>query len=130
VEDASGSAGTLAVTRHLLTELEYKYILILVMTNIRSLEALADPTRRAIFERLRSGPRSVNELAGVVPVSQPAVSQHLRVLKEARLVRVRKAGNRRIYSLDPEGLAELRSYFEELWDDVLGAFQEAAEQAR
>ena len=98
------------------------------MANIRSLEALAHPTRRALFERLRGGPSSVNELAAAVPVSQPAVSQHLRVLKEARLVRVRKEGNRRIYSLDHTGLAELRSYFDELWGDVLTAFQEAAEQ--
>lgn len=99
------------------------------MANIKSLEALAHPTRRSLFERLRGGPCSVNELAAAVPVSQPAVSQHLRVLKEARLVKVRKEGNRRIYSLDPAGLAELRSYFEELWGDVLTAFQEAAEQA-
>ena len=98
------------------------------MANIRSLEALAHPTRRALFERLRSGAHSVNELAAAVPVSQPAVSQHLRVLKDARLVRVQKDGNRRIYSLNPEGLAELRSYFDELWGDVLTAFQEAAEQ--
>jgi DNA-binding transcriptional ArsR family regulator len=97
------------------------------MANIRSLEALAHPTRRTLFERLRGGPCSVNELAQAVPVSQPAVSQHLRVLKEARLVRVRKDGNRRMYSLNPEGLAELRSYFDALWGDVLTAFQEAAE---
>ena len=98
------------------------------MTNIKSLEALADPTRRTLFERLRGGPCSVGELTEVVTVSQPAVSQHLRVLKEAHLVRVRKAGTRRIYSLDPTGLAELRHYLDELWDDVLTAFQEAAEQ--
>jgi DNA-binding transcriptional ArsR family regulator len=98
------------------------------MTNIKSLEALADPTRRMLFERLSEGPCSVGELTEVVSVSQPAVSQHLRVLKEAHLVRVRKAGTRRIYSLDPTGLAELRQYLDELWDDVLTAFQEAAEQ--
>ena len=100
------------------------------MANIHSLEALAHPTRRTLFERLRGGPCSVNELAEAVPVSQPAVSQHLRVLKEARLVQVRKDGNRRMYSLNPEGLAELRVYFDELWGDVLTAFQEAAEQTR
>lgn len=98
------------------------------MTNIKSLEALADPTRRTLFERLREGPCSVGELTEVVTVSQPAVSQHLRILKEAHLVWVRKAGTRRIYSLDPTGLAELRHYLDELWDDVLTAFQEAAEQ--
>lgn len=69
----------------------------------------------------------MSELASSVPVSQPAVSQHLRVLKDARLVRVRKQAQQRIYSLNPEGLAELRAYVEGLWEDVLGAFQAAAE---
>lgn len=96
------------------------------MTNLLSLEALADPTRRAIYERLRGRPHSVNELAASLPVSQPAVSQHLRVLKEARLVQVRKQGNQRIYSPQPQGLAELRAYVDGLWEDVLAAFQEAA----
>ncbi len=98
------------------------------MANIVPLDALSDPTRRQLFELLREGPRSVNELAAAVPVSQPAVSQHLKLLKEARLVRMRKQGNQRIYSLDPQGLAELRAYVEELWEDVLGAYQEAAEK--
>jgi DNA-binding transcriptional ArsR family regulator len=92
------------------------------------IEALGDPTRRQLFERLRDGPCSVNELVDAVSVSQPAVSQHLRVLKEARLVRAQKQGRQRIYSVDPEGLAELRAYVENLWEDVLGAFEEAAEQ--
>lgn len=96
------------------------------MANLLALEALADPTRRAIYERLRGGPHSVNELAASLPVSQPAVSQHLRVLKQARLVQVRKNGNQRIYSPQPQGLAELRTYVEGLWEDVLAAFQEAA----
>jgi DNA-binding transcriptional ArsR family regulator len=109
-----------------LTDSIYKYILISVKANIQALEALADPTRRAIYEHLRESPRSVNDLAGSLPVSQPAVSQHLRVLRDARLVRVRKQGNQRIYSLRPEGLAELRAYIEGLWEDVLGAYQEAA----
>jgi DNA-binding transcriptional ArsR family regulator len=81
-----------------------------------------------LFERLRQGSCSVNQLAQAVPVSQPAVSQHLRVLKEARLVNVRVQGNQRIYSLDPAGLAELRAYIEGLWEDVLGSFQAAARQ--
>lgn len=98
------------------------------MTNVSSLEALGDPTRRRLFETLRQGPRTVNQLAQAVPVSQPAVSQHLRVLKEARLVKVQAQGNQRIYSLDPEGLAQLRAYVEGLWEDVLGSFQEAAIQ--
>ena len=90
--------------------------------------ALADPTRRAIFERLRSGPRPVVEIARGLPVSRPAVSQHLRVLKDAGLVRERKAGTRNFYSLDGDGLAELRDYFEELWEEALAAFKEAAEK--
>jgi len=92
------------------------------------LDALADPTRRQLFEMLRDGSRSVNELVAALPVSQPAVSQHLKVLKEARLVSVYRRGNQRIYSMNPEGLAELRDYVDELWDDVLRAFQEAAEK--
>jgi DNA-binding transcriptional ArsR family regulator len=98
------------------------------MTYISPLTALAYPTRLALFEALRKGPRTVGELTEAVSVSQPAVSQHLRVLKEARLVQMRKAGNQRIYSLDPEGLAELRQFVDELWDDVLAAFEEAAEK--
>jgi DNA-binding transcriptional ArsR family regulator len=100
------------------------------MANIHPLEALSDPTRRRLFELLRDGPRSVNELTAALPVSQPAVSQHLAVLKEARLVRVQVHGNRRIYSLEPQGLSELRDYVEGLWEDVLKAFQEAAENAQ
>jgi DNA-binding transcriptional ArsR family regulator len=98
------------------------------VTNILPLTALADPTRLTLFEKLRNGPCSVGELTNEVSVSQPAVSQHLRVLKEARLVRMRKAGNQRIYSLNPEGLIELRQFVDELWDDVLAAFEEAAEK--
>ena len=77
------------------------------MANASALEALADPTRRRLFERLRAGPCSVTELAGTVPLTQPAVSQHLRVLRDARLVSVRKQGQHRIYSVNLEGLAEL-----------------------
>jgi DNA-binding transcriptional ArsR family regulator len=99
------------------------------MANTLPIEALGDPTRRKLFERLRTGPCSVSELVSTASVSQPAVSQHLRVLKEARLVRVHKHGNQRIYSINPEGLTDLRAYVERLWEDVLGAFQEAAEAA-
>ena len=98
------------------------------MTNISALDALGDPTRRRLFERLRQGSCSVTELISVVPISQPAVSQHLRVLREARLVRVEKRGQQRIYHLNPAGLAELRLYVENLWDDVLRAFGEEAER--
>ncbi|MEJ2599755.1 MAG: metalloregulator ArsR/SmtB family transcription factor [Anaerolineales bacterium] len=95
------------------------------------MDALGDPTRRRLFERLREGPCSVGELAAIVPVSQPAVSQHLRVLKEAHLVKVEKKGQQRIYSLNPSGLAELRHYVDALWDDALHAFEiEAARVAQ
>ena len=89
--------------------------------------ALADPTRRAIFERLREGPRPVGEIARELPVSRPAVSQHLRVLKEAGLVTERRDGTRRLYRIDPAGVAALRDYFDEFWTDALAAFKSAAE---
>jgi len=99
-----------------------------VDTYIQSgLRALGDPTRLAIFEMLGAHPRAVNELAAGLPVSRPAVSQHLRVLKVARLVRDRRDGTRRIYELNPEGLALLRDHFAGLWDKALAAFQKAAE---
>jgi DNA-binding transcriptional ArsR family regulator len=89
--------------------------------------ALADPTRRAIFERLREGPRPVGELARDLPVSRPAVSQHLRVLKEAGLVSERRNGTRRLYRIEPDAVAELRGYFDEFWSQALEAFKAAAE---
>lgn len=93
-----------------------------------ALTALGDPTRRAIFERLADGPRAVGELAGELPVSRPAVSQHLKVLKEAGLVIDRSAGNRRIYQLNPEGVGALRAYLDQFWNRALTAFKAAAEQ--
>jgi DNA-binding transcriptional ArsR family regulator len=93
-----------------------------------ALTALADPTRRSVFETLREGPRSVGDLARGLPVSRPAVSQHLRVLKRAGLVRERRVGTRNFYSVDGDGLAELRDYFEGFWDEALAAFKEAAER--
>ena len=95
-----------------------------------AMDALGDPTRRAVLERLRAGPRSVGEIAAGLPVSRPAVSQHLRVLKGAGLVTERKQGTRHLYRVDPEGLAELRAWVERFWDDALGAFKEAAEAER
>ena len=80
----------------------------------------------AIFQRLANGPMAVNELAGTLPVSRPAVSQHLRVLKDAGLVTDSKAGTRRMYQLDPEGVARLRAHFDQVWERALGAFQEYA----
>ena len=91
------------------------------------LGVLGDPTRRAIFERLATGPRSVGELASELPVSRPAVSQHLRVLKEAGLVTDRASGTRRIYHVDPEGVTRLRAYLDRIWTDALAAFQAAVE---
>jgi DNA-binding transcriptional ArsR family regulator len=92
------------------------------------LGALGDPTRLAIFAMLSKHPRAVNELAARMPVSRPAVSQHLRVLKNARLVRDRRDGTRRIYELDPQGIAELRDHFAELWDQALSSFKKFAEE--
>lgn len=92
--------------------------------------ALGDGTRRAVFERLRAGPRAVGEIARGLPVSRPAVSQHLRVLKSAGLVRERRQGTRRLYSVDPNGLAELRAYVDGFWHDVLGEFAKVAEDAK
>jgi DNA-binding transcriptional ArsR family regulator len=94
------------------------------------MDALGDPTRRAIVERLRRGPRAVSELADDLPVSRPAVSQHLRVLKDAGLVTERRDGTRRIYRLDPEGLASLREAFDEFWTEALAAFKTAAESGK
>lgn len=93
-----------------------------------AIAALADPTRRRVFERLRGGPRPVGEIARGLPVSRPAVSQHLRVLKEAGLVSERREGTRNFYSVNGDGLAELREYFEQYWDEALAAFKEAAEK--
>ncbi|HWM13033.1 MAG TPA: metalloregulator ArsR/SmtB family transcription factor [Gaiellaceae bacterium] len=93
-----------------------------------AIAALADPTRRSVFETLREGPRSVGDLARGLPVSRPAVSQHLRVLKNAGLVRERRVGTRNFYSVDGDGLAELRDYFEGFWDEALAAFKDAAER--
>lgn len=92
------------------------------------LDALGDPTRRAIFELLRGGPRPVGELARELPVSRPAVSQHLRVLKEARLVTDRPHGNRRMYSVQPAALEDLRRYIDSFWAGALEGFKSVAEQ--
>jgi DNA-binding transcriptional ArsR family regulator len=92
------------------------------------LTALGDPTRRAIFERLAERPRAVGELARELPVSRPAVSQHLKVLKEAGLVLDRPAGARRIYQLDPDGVGALRAYLDRFWSRALAAYKEAVEQ--
>lgn len=91
--------------------------------------ALGDPTRRAVFELVTARPRSVGELADELPVSRPAVSQHLRVLKEARLVADRPAGNRRIYHVDRDGLAALRSQLERFWTAALTNYKVIVEES-
>ncbi|MCP9485512.1 MAG: metalloregulator ArsR/SmtB family transcription factor [Gaiellaceae bacterium MAG52_C11] len=90
--------------------------------NGMTLDALGDWTRRQILEALKQGPRSVGELAAGLPVSRPAVSQHLRVLKDAGLVIDRKDGTRRVYRVDAEGLADIRAYFDSFWDEALDRF--------
>ncbi|OED39650.1 transcriptional regulator [Chromatiales bacterium (ex Bugula neritina AB1)] len=92
------------------------------MANQLVFSALADPTRRHIFEGLRSGPRTVSEISSVQPVSRPAVSQHLKVLQQAGLVQVEPRGTRRFYFIRREGLAELRTYLDSFWSDVLSAY--------
>ncbi len=96
------------------------------MTN--GMDALGDPTRRAIFERLADGPKAVGQIAGELPVSRPAVSQHLKVLKQAGLVIDRAEGTRRLYQLNPQGIRDLRAYFDQFWDQALASFKEAAEK--
>ncbi|HEY0814810.1 MAG TPA: metalloregulator ArsR/SmtB family transcription factor [Pseudonocardia sp.] len=93
------------------------------------LETLADPTRRAIVERLADGPAAVGELARDLPVTRSAVSQHLQVLKQVGLVFDRAAGTRRIYAVNPEALAVVRAYFDTFWQRSLAAFADAAAQA-
>ena len=90
--------------------------------------ALSDPTRRAIFERLSQGPMPVGELARDLPVSRPAVSQHLKVLKEAGLVVDRQDGTRRLYQVNPDGVGALRAYLDRFWNQALAAFKTAVER--
>lgn len=93
-----------------------------------ALASLADPTRRAVFERLRAGPASVGEIAKGLPVSRPAVSQHLKALKDAGLVRDEPRGTARIYRIRAEGLRELREWLDGFWDDALTRFKDHAEK--
>lgn len=97
------------------------------MTYELKFEALAAPTRRAVFEKLRAGPASVGALAQGLPVSRPAVSQHLKVLKAAGLVDETREGVKRIYRLDTEGLSQLRDYFDRFWEDALDAYKRSLE---
>ncbi len=95
---------------------------------LRELAALADPSRCAIVEALRGGPKAVGELARELPISRPAVSQHLKVLKESGLVPDRAVGTRRLYRIRPEGVAALRAYLDRMWDDALAAFAATVER--
>ena len=99
------------------------------MKHDQALASLGDPTRRKVFERLRSGPLSVGEIARGMPVSRPAVSQHLAVLKEAGLVVDRPVGTRRVYYIDPRGLSALRAWFDQFWDQALASFQDEVERS-
>jgi DNA-binding transcriptional ArsR family regulator len=98
------------------------------MTNVLAFAALAEPMRQTIVERLSERPMAVGELAAGLPVTRPAVSQHLKVLKEARLVRDEAQGTRRIYSIDPAGLGALRAWLDRFWDQALAAYAAAAER--
>ncbi|MEC3956246.1 metalloregulator ArsR/SmtB family transcription factor [Nocardia sp. CDC153] len=102
----------------------------MVANGVRVLNALADDTRRAVFESLPQGEKSVGELAAALGVTSSAISQHLKVLREARLVMMRPAGNRRLYSLDPRGLADARDYLEQFWPSALAAYSAALSTAR
>jgi DNA-binding transcriptional ArsR family regulator len=98
------------------------------MAYATAMDALGDATRREIMERLRGGPRPVGEIAAGLQVSRPAVSQHLRVLREAGLVAERKEGSRRIYRVEPQGLADLRAYLDSFREQALAGFRAAAEK--
>jgi DNA-binding transcriptional ArsR family regulator len=98
------------------------------VTNAKAFAALADPTRRAVFESLRQGPRSVGELAKNLPVTRPAVSQHLKFLKDAGLVIDRAEGRQRVYRIDPKGLGQLRAWLDKFWDVALEAYKAEVER--
>lgn len=98
------------------------------MANANAFAALSDPTRRAVFERLKDGPKAVGDLAATMPVTRPAVSQHLQILKEAGLVTARADGRRRVYQIDPKGLGQLRAWLDKFWEAALGSFQAEMER--
>jgi DNA-binding transcriptional ArsR family regulator len=99
------------------------------MAYAKALECLSDPTRRRVFERLRAGPQSVGVLARGLPVSRPAVSQHLKALKAAGLVMDKSEGTRRVYHIDPDGLGELRRWLDQFWGDALESLKQEVEQS-
>ena len=101
----------------------------MVTNAARVISALADPTRRAVLEKLRDGPRPVGEIARDLPVTRPAVSQHLKVLKDAGLVGDRSVGTRRIYYIDPKGLGAMRAWLDQFWESALAAFAAEVERS-
>jgi DNA-binding transcriptional ArsR family regulator len=101
-----------------------------MMNGTEGFAALGDPTRREIFERLARRPLAVGELASLLPVSRPAVSQHLKVLKEAGLVTARQEGTRRVYQVDMRGVEAMRRYLDQFWDEALAAFKLAVEEEK
>src|ERR1700691_1884727 len=100
------------------------------MTYGKALQCLSDTTRRRVFERLRAGPQSVGVLARGLPVSRPAVSQHLKALKAAGLVMDKSEGTRRVYHIDPDGLGELRRWLDQVWGDSLESFKQEVGHAQ
>jgi DNA-binding transcriptional ArsR family regulator len=122
------SRGGLTPTQKAIVSVHLPFVQTYGVDRVDGWTALGDPTRRAIFERLADEPRAVGELASELPVSRPAVSQHLRVLKDARLVVDRRAGNRRIYQLDPDGVGALRADLDRFWNRALAAYKRAVEQ--
>jgi DNA-binding transcriptional ArsR family regulator len=96
----------------------------------RALAALADPSRRRIFEQVAKQPRSVGDIARRLPISRPAVSQHLQVLKEAGLVSDRAEGTRRVYQIDPKGLGPIRAWLDQFWDEQLESFRREVESEK
>jgi DNA-binding transcriptional ArsR family regulator len=104
------------------------YLPLVITYQGTGMRALGDPTRRAIFELLADGPCPVGEIARQLPVTRPAVSQHLKVLKEAGLVSDSQVGTRRLYRLNPEGVGALRAYFDQFWNQALAAFKQSVEQ--
>ena len=99
-----------------------------MVTNAHPLDVLGDPTRRRIFELLGDGPKAVTDLAAELPVSRPAVSQHLRVLQNAGLVSHNRLGTRHLYEVDPNGISEVRAWVDGFWNEALGRFKRAAER--
>jgi DNA-binding transcriptional ArsR family regulator len=118
----------LGVTYAILLTYRIRSLTLNGMLHAKALGCLGDPTRRQVFERLRAGPLSVGEIARDMPVSRPAVSQHLALLREAGLVIDRPVGTKRVYYIDPRGLSAVRAWLDQFWDQALASFQAEAER--